>query len=75
MDTAKDTGAVASLIRYMEGQRHDCLFKDSFAEYFIHEEAVNMFNEKMALYPYFQQLFTVRHKIFLAKRHFIYYAG
>ena len=27
MNATKDTGAVASLIRYMEGQRHDCLFK------------------------------------------------
>ena len=65
MNAAKDTGAVASLIRYMEGQRHDCLFKDSFAEKFIHKEAERMFNEKMLLYPYFQQLFTVRHKLFI----------
>ena len=53
MSATKDTGAVASLIHYKERQRHDHLFKDRFAERFINKDAVNMFNEKMALYPYF----------------------
>lgn len=61
----KDTGALASLIRYKEGQNKNCLFKDSYAERFINKESVSMFNEKMLLYPYFQQLFTVRHRLFI----------
>ncbi len=64
MKTNQDTGALTALIRLLEQQREDFLYKDEFAERFVNEDAAAMLQEKMDLYPYFQQLITVRHKLF-----------
>ncbi|WP_136465218.1 class I SAM-dependent methyltransferase [Flagellimonas onchidii] len=63
MTKIKDTGAVTSLVRSLEQKHNTPLFKDSFAELFVDKGAENMFKEKMDLYPHFQQLIAVRHKI------------
>lgn len=61
----KDTGSVMSYIRYNEQQRKDALFDDIFAKYFIDSDSLEFYHEKINLYPYFEQLMVVRHKLFI----------
>lgn len=61
----RDTGALMAYIRYCEGRREDALFFDASAEKFIQPDSPLLLEEKKHLYPYFDQLMVVRHKLFM----------
>ncbi|UTA68506.1 class I SAM-dependent methyltransferase [Emticicia sp. 21SJ11W-3] len=56
---------VMALIRYKEFLRNDSLYKDFSAELFFSNESTTILNNLNEKLPYFENLISVRHKLFL----------
>jgi O-methyltransferase involved in polyketide biosynthesis len=65
MSQENDTGALMALIRNRELEQDNPLYYDYNSKLFIDSDTQKILDEKVKYYPYFEQLITVRHKLFI----------